>query len=180
MNTRIKTNPNTKWVFIVMNVVAWLAFIGFMIQAGAIVISYVVSYSNPVAAKNLYMGLDLSGVKQYSFEHYSLSVAFMVGLLCIKAFVSYLAIKALLKVNMANPFKMEVSQLLQRMSYILLMASVLGIVNNLYIDWLTKRTGVQQEQWGTGDILFFAGLVFIIAQIFKRGVEIQSENDLTV
>ncbi|MBN2635649.1 MAG: DUF2975 domain-containing protein [Prolixibacteraceae bacterium] len=36
------------------------------------------------------------------------------------------------------------------------------------------------DSWNTGPFLFMAGLVFVISQIFKRGVEIQSENDLTV
>jgi hypothetical protein len=32
----------------------------------------------------------------------------------------------------------------------------------------------------SGDVLFLAGMVFVFAQMFKRGVEIQRENELTV
>jgi hypothetical protein len=32
----------------------------------------------------------------------------------------------------------------------------------------------------SGETLFLAGVVFVIAQIFKKGVEIQSENELTI
>ncbi len=33
---------------------------------------------------------------------------------------------------------------------------------------------------GSSEFLFMAGIIFIIALIFKRGVEIQSENELTI
>jgi len=43
-----------------------------------------------------------------------------------------------------------------------------------------KTTGEAPESIEAGEILFMAGLVFVIAQIFKRGVEMQAENELTV
>jgi len=32
----------------------------------------------------------------------------------------------------------------------------------------------------SGEIHLLAGVIFVISQIFKKGVEIQSENELTV
>ena len=32
----------------------------------------------------------------------------------------------------------------------------------------------------SGDFIFLAGIVYVFSQIFKKGVEIQSENELTV
>jgi hypothetical protein len=40
--------------------------------------------------------------------------------------------------------------------------------------------GLHRYLGGTGEFLFLAGIVFVIAQIFKRGIEIQTENELTV
>ena len=41
-------------------------------------------------------------------------------------------------------------------------------------------TGELHGNWISGEFIFMVGLVFIISQVFKRGVEIQAENDLTV
>jgi len=32
----------------------------------------------------------------------------------------------------------------------------------------------------SSDFIFLAGVIFIFAQIIKRGIEIQSENNLTI
>jgi hypothetical protein len=41
--------------------------------------------------------------------------------------------------------------------------------------------GIQLPTHDMGDeYLFIAGMIYIISQIFKRGIEIQEENNLTV
>lgn len=170
----------TKQILRAMHALAWVVFIGLMIEAGAILTSYAISCINPEATRNLYMGLDLQGLRQFSFWHYTISVFFMVALLCMKAHISLLVIKILSKINLVNPFKIKVARILERISYVLLGASVIAILNNLHVGWILKRTGVLQEESAVEEFIFMTGLVFIISLVFKRGVEIQSENDLTV
>ena len=176
----IKTKTRTEQILTVMHILAWVAFIGFMIEAGAIVLSYGVSCVNAEAAKNLYRGLNLYNLKQFNFWHYTLSVSFMVALSGMKAFVSFLAIKTLSNVNLMNPFKIEVARILERISYVLLGTWFIAMLSNAHTGWLLKITGELQGDWAAGEFIFTAGLVFIISQVFKRGVEIQSENDLTI
>ncbi|GLU53977.1 hypothetical protein Dfri01_34380 [Dyadobacter frigoris] len=57
---------------------------------------------------------------------------------------------------------------------------IVAVLNNEHADRLFKRTGIISEAWAAEEFIFMAGLVFIISRVFKRGVEIQSENDLTV
>ncbi len=176
----IQTKTRTEQILTVMHILAWVAFIGLMIEAGAILVSYGVSCVNPEAAKNLYRGLNLYNLRQFNFWHYTLSVSFMVALSSMKAFVSFLVIKTLSKVNLMNPFKIEVARILERISYVLLGTWFIAMLNNAHTGWLLKKTGALQGDWVAGEFIFMAGLVFIISQVFKRGVEIQSENDLTV
>ncbi|PSL46279.1 Protein of unknown function (DUF2975) [Chitinophaga niastensis] len=180
MNTEVKTNTRTALILTVMRIVTWVAFIGLMIKAGAILISYGVSCVNPEAARNLYMGLNLHTIRQINFWHYTLSVFFMIALSGMKTFVLFLVIKALSKVNLVNPFTIGVARILEKISYVLLGTWVIVMLNNVHAGWLLKRTGILQEEWTTEEFIFMAGIVFIISQVFKRGVEIQSENDLTV
>jgi Protein of unknown function (DUF2975) len=163
-----------------MYILAWVAFIGLMIKAGAILISYGVSCVNPEAASNLYKGMDLYPLRQYSFWHYTRTISFMVAISGMKAFVLFLVIKTLSKVNLMNPFTIEVARNIERISYVLLTIWIIAILDNAQNGWMLKRTGIILEGWDSGEFIFIAGLVFIISQVFKRGVELQSENDLTV
>lgn len=177
-----ETQPNTRTgqVLKIMLVLVWIVLFGLIIEIGAIVVSYSVSCFNPEASKNLYMKLNLSAFYQFSFGHYTLYVALMVALLCTKVFIAWLVTRAMSRVNMANPFTPEVSRILETIAYILFAVALISVANNYLTDWLYKKTGLLRKYWDTGEYLFVAGLVFIISQVFRRGVEIQSEHDLTV
>ncbi len=85
---------------------------------------------------------------------------------------------------MENPFTMEVARSLEKISYILLNIWILGFIASTFSFWLTNQNEILpnslQEALGSKGFLFMAGLLFIVSQIFKRGVELQSENELTV
>jgi hypothetical protein len=102
-----KEQTKTAQVLTVMTILAWVACIGFAMEAGAILISYIVSCINPVAAKNLYKGLDLYNLSQFNFVYYTLSVCFLVALPIMKSLVSFQVIKTLSKFNLQNPFTMK-------------------------------------------------------------------------
>jgi Protein of unknown function (DUF2975) len=177
---KFKRPTKTEQILTVMNILAWVAFIGYAIEAGAILFSYGVSGINPEGAKNLYKGLNFYNLRQFNFWYYTCAVSFMVALSCMKSFVWYLVIKTLSKINLANPFKMEVAQTMERISYVLFGTWLVGMLSSAYTAWLMKQTGELFGNYVSGEFIFMAGLVFIISQIFKRGVEIQSENELTV
>jgi hypothetical protein len=174
----IKTR--TQQILTVMRILAWVAFIGFIIEAGVMIISYGISLMSPEAARNLYRGLDLYKLKEFNFWHYTCSASFIVAISCLKAFVSFLVIKTLSMATLENPFKMEVAVILEKISRVLLGTWCLAMLSNAHSAWVLKRMGELQGNWISGEFIFMAGLVFIISQVFKRGVEIQSENDLTV
>jgi hypothetical protein len=170
----------TERILMFMHILAWVAFIGLTIKAGSILISYGVSCVNHTAARNLYNGLDLGNLREFNFWYYTMSVSFIFAFSAMKAFVAYLVIKILSKVNLMNPFTVEVALILEKISYVLAGTSLIALLNNAQASWLMKRTEIFQVELASGEFIFMAGLVFIISQVFKRGVEIQSENDLTV
>jgi len=164
----------------VMNVLAWLAFAGLVVKAGAIVISYSVSIGNPEGAKNLYMGLNFSPIRQFDFWHYTGTVILMIALLLLEAYTAFLVTRVLSTIKLTNPFTIEVSRTLEKISYIILLAWVAAMVFNAHATWLSKKIAGLQENLISGEFILLAGVVFVIAQVFKKGVEIQSENELTV
>jgi hypothetical protein len=77
-----------------------------------------------------------------------------------------------------------VSLLISRISYVALGVGILTLTANGYSEWLINGgvalPTLQQYLGGGAEFLFFAGIIFFIAQVFKKGIEIQSENELTV
>lgn len=176
----IKAKTRTEQILIVMHILAWVAFIGFMVEAGAILVSYGVSCVNPEGAQNLYRGLNLYNLRQYNFWHYTLYASFMVALSILKSLVSLQVIKTLSKFNLKNPFTMEVARRLEKISYVAFATWLVTMLSNVHTWWLMKITRELHGNWISGEFIFMVGLVFIFSQVFKRAVEIQSENELTV
>lgn len=77
---------------------------------------------------------------------------------------------------------MSVTKKLVTISYLLLGVWILmAIIGKTYAYYLATSTGIALPAKYTGDEYFFiAGIVYIISQIFKRGIEMQEENQLTV
>ena len=175
-----KNKTRTEQILKVLEIIAWIAFIGFLIKGGTILISFVVSLVNPEAAMNLYQGLNLSELKQFNLWYYTYHVSFMVSLVAMKAYVWWLVIHILSKMNLEQPFTMNFVQKLERISYQLVSIWFVAVLANGYSKWLTKFTETNYLEEASSEFLFMAGLIFIISQIFKRGVEIQAENELTV
>jgi hypothetical protein len=170
----------TETILQVMNVLTWIVFIGLCIKMGALLISFLVSFANPIAAQNLYKGLNLFPLREQSFWNYTSVVAFMMVSLGLKAYAAFLVIKIMSKMNLNNPFTMEIAMLIEKLSYIILDIWIIALVANLHNGFLQKHDLSLSENLSSGEFIFLAGVIFIIAQIFKKGIEIQSENELTI
>ena len=169
----------TEKLLTIMNILAWIVFIGLLIVAGSIMICYFVSIRNPQAAKDLYKGMDLSAYRQISFGHYTFVVGYKVILYITQAYIAFLMTRLLSRLNIIRPFNAEVVKLMQKISYSILCVWAVAMVHNIHVAILEKSYGVVAT-YISGDSIFLAGIVYILAQMFKRGAEIQSENELTV
>lgn len=154
-----------------LRTLAWVAFGWFVIETGALLLTYLMSFISQKTASGLYKGLDFLALKRFSSWHYSLSVWLMVILLAVKIYILRLAIRAMSKTNLANPFNLETAQILEKISLSLAGIWIIAIFNNLHIDWILKRTNIPLQSWAATEFLFMAVILFIISQIFKRGLE---------
>lgn len=179
----MKTQTST--ILKILSVLIWIIFLGLCYKAGIILVSAIVSlFVDPETVQKLYLELDLRYLLQYDKGYYIIIISLIVVATALKAYVFYQLIKISQKINLVSPFSVEVYKLITRIAYIML---VIGLLTNYakgYSEWLMKK-GVSfppmTDYIGAGsEFLFFGGVVFFIAQIFKRGIEIQSENELTV
>ena len=178
--TKDKTKTKTETILQVMNVLTWIVFIGLLIQGGSILFSYVVGFFNPEVSGKLYPGLDFSSLKETDFRQYTAVVSFIVVLYGLKAYTAYLVIMIISKINLTSPFSKTIADLIEKISYVLFEIFIISVIFNEYSKWLDKSYIIESENVNSIEVLFLAGIIYIIAQVFKKGIEIQSDNELTI
>lgn len=176
----MKSETSTTIVLKVMNVLFWIVFIGLCIKTGALLTSLIVSLINPAASKNLYMDLNLTQLLNYDKVHYINVASLLICVTGMQAIIAYLVVKISMSFNIAKPFSMEVHKLIEKISYWALFTGILALLSANYCKPMLNKGTEVPINWGAGEILFFAGIIFIIAQVFKKGIELQTENELTV
>lgn len=176
-------NP-TQFVFSTVKVLFWIVFIGLCIKTGAIIFTLIYSLIKPIVAENLYMGLNLSELLRFDTGYYVSMVTLIIALSGLKAYMAYLVIKLFFTIDLKQPFNPIAAKIITKISEVALGTGIVAILCHSYAKWLNKKpVGVEnlsQYLDNGGEILFLAGVIFVIAQIFRKGVEIQSENELTV
>lgn len=176
-----KTN---NFVFIGLHIVAWIIFVGLSIEAGGLIVNFIFSVFKPEFVGNLYQKLDLSKMYQQSKLVFFGMYGFVLFIAVLKAMLFYSVIELLYKLDLSKPFNSFVSKKFLKLSYYTLSIGILSHIaretaknlahHHYEIDKLNQFWVDSQA------FILMAAVVYVIAAIFKRGVEIQNENDLTV
>lgn len=172
----------------VLEVLSWIIFIGLCIEAGGILFNTFYTLAvNPEGTKNFWMKADLSNLYQFDRMHYFSTTVIMCIVTVLKAIMFYLIVKALhdKKIDLAKPFNESVKKLIQNCSYLALGIGLFSWKGANYTAWFVSKgiamPDIQSIRLGGADVWLLMGVILlVIAQIFKRGVEIQSENELTI
>ncbi|MES2628529.1 MAG: DUF2975 domain-containing protein [Bacteroidota bacterium] len=174
----------TRIVLTLMHIGAWIAFIGLSIDAGALLTSLVVGAINPDILDRLYPTFDLVALYQLGSDHFFVILSLITLAAALKAYMFYLLIMIAMKINFIHPFSLPIYRLIARISLIGIIIWVLVLAVTLRFAQLTKAglnlPDMDRYLEGGSEYLLFAGMIFLIAQVFKRGIEIQLENELTV
>jgi hypothetical protein len=177
-----------KWTqqptLMLITIIIWSIFIGLCIQAGALLFTFTYSFFNPTVAQDLYEGLNLYSLFTQNSWYYGGLVTLILSIAILKAQLFYTMIRIFLKIDLVHPFSKEIASRISRLSYISFEIGIFLLITNSFTGWLAKREfeveGVQSYLSGAFEYFLLSALIFAIAQVFKRGVEIQAENELTV
>jgi Protein of unknown function (DUF2975) len=171
-------------IFIVLTVLAWIFFVGLCIEAGALVVNFIFSLFNPLVLKNLYQKLDLSEMYKKSKVVFFSMYAFVLMVALLKAILFYEVIKLVSKLDLNRPFSDFVSKQIRKISYITLSIGLFSDVARNITKSITHygfNTDRINQFWVDGQAyILMAAVLYIIATIFKRGIELQTENDSTI
>ena len=176
-----KTND---FIFRGLHLVAWIIFVGLSIEAGGLIVNFIFSIYNPGFVQNLYQKLDLSEMYNRSKWVFYSMYSFILFISLLKAHLFYVVIMLLNKLDLSKPFNSFVSAKITQISYYTFSIGMLS--------YIARQTAKSVQHYGyvidnldqfwadSQAFILMAAIIYVIATIFKKGVEIQNENDLTV
>ncbi|HEX5152320.1 MAG TPA: DUF2975 domain-containing protein [Parafilimonas sp.] len=171
-------------VFTALKIVSWVIFVGLCIEAGGLIVNFVFSIYKPEIVKNLYQKLDLSDMYERSkwafFGMYSLILFISI----LKAVLFYIVIRLVSKIDLSKPFNSFVSKQISQISYYTFSVGLLSYIARQSAKNLQHHgyvTDNLNQFWADSQaFILMAAVIYVIATIFKKGIELQNENDLTV
>ena len=177
------SNAN-KYVFYGLRVIAWIIFVGLCIEAGALLVNFVFSIYKPEIVSRLYEKLDLSKLFSYSEYAYYGIYSFILAIAILKAYLFYVVIELVSKLSLSKPFSDYVADKINKISYYTFsigLVSYIGRETARYLEHRGIELATLNKFWADSEaFILMAAIIYVIANIFKRGIEIQNENDLTI
>jgi hypothetical protein len=127
-------------VFIGLQIVSWVIFVGLCIEAGAMIVNFVFSLFKPEFVQNLYQKLDLSQMYNTSKLVYFGMYGFILTISILKAYLFYVVVVLLHKIDMLKPFSSYVAEQIKKISYITLEIGILSLI--------ASETSQRMEHYG--------------------------------
>lgn len=172
------------FVFKGLKIVSWIIFIGLCIDAGGLIVNFIISLFKPEFVQNLYQKLDLHEMYESSKLAFFGMYGFILTIAILKAVLFYIVIVLVTKINISEPFNNFVSRLIYKISYYTLSIGLLSFIakklakdlqhNGFVIDNLSQFWADSQA------FILMSAVIYVIATIFSKGVEYQEELEETV
>lgn len=171
-------------VFKGLLVIAWIIFVGLSIEAGAIIVNFIFSIFKPEFVGKFYQKLDLSAMYRQSQMSFYTIYAFIIVIVVLKAYLFYLVVEMMHKLDLNKPFNNLVSKQITQISYLTFSIGLLSSVAQETVGRILRKSyevGSLNQFWtDSRAFILMAAIIYVISVIFSRGIELQNENDLTV
>ena len=174
--------------FKVLNIIAWIIFIGLAIDTGGYLTNTIwVLLGNTNIASNFWNYINLSDLYQYDLGFFICLTVLLTTISFLKAILFYQTVSIFhkKKFNLENPFNETIRDFIFNFAFIALAIGLFSYAGKSFYYWLInyglKMPNLESMKLGGSDVWLFMGItLLIVAKIFKKGIELQSENDLTV
>jgi hypothetical protein len=183
LKTLVMSKTNN-FVFWGLYVIAWIIFVGLSIEAGGLIVNFFFHLYNPEMVQNLYQKLDLIKMYQDNESAFFGIYSFILIISILKAVLFYTVINLMHKMKLEKPFSAFVAKQISQLSYYTLSIGFLSYIARQFVKNMEHHGFVSDnlnQFWADSEAFILMGaVIYIIAQIFKKGVELQEENDLIV
>ncbi len=177
-------SKRSSFVFTGLNIVAWIIFVGLCIEAGGLIVNFFFSLYKPEFVQNLYQKLDLSELYHRSKWAFFGMYSFVLIIALLKSYLFYILISLLSKLDLSKPFNNYVSEQISQLSFYTLSIGILSFIAKETAQSLQHRgyeLDTLNQFWADSQaFILMAAVIYVVATIFKKGIELQNESDLTV
>lgn len=175
-------------IFTALNVVSWVIFVGLCVQAGGFLFNaFFTLLLNPAGANKFWIEIDLSALYYYNQRFFVIMISLMIIVTVMKTLLFYCIVAVFHgKIfNLSQPFNEAIRRFILNTAFLSLGIGLFSFWGTNFRKELVrlglKMPEIQDLSLGGADVwLFMSVILFVIAQIFKKGIEIQTENDLTI
>lgn len=177
----------TEKILNILRVIAWIGYVGWIVIAVSLGIFIIYSFIFPEAdfTKNISITDAKLSFRTLKNDYLGrLIFYYILSLVKIYFVINIwkLAKDALTNININNPFTSITSIIVEKIAYLTI---IIGIINFIIGQYVIALEGLITNHFKysfSPDLtyLFGIGIIYLISQIFKRGVELQEENELTV
>ncbi len=171
----------------VLYVLAWIIFFGLCIDACGFITNAIYAYYKPQMVSDFWTHNDFSSLYKHDIGHFYVQVLYMCIVAVLKALLFFMILKLLDEKNLdlSKPFNHKIKGYITLLFFITLGIGIFSNWGVSYAEWLSSQgvklpTNEKLKLDGGSVWLFMSVTLLVISQFFKRGIEIQEENDLTV
>jgi hypothetical protein len=183
LNSSIMTKINNI-VFWFLYAIIWIIFIGLSIEAGGLVVNFFFGWFKPEIVSKLYQKLNITDTYKDSRWVFFVSYSIILILSIAKAILFYIVISLMHTMDRKKPFNTFVARKILRIGYLTLFIGLFSYIASKIVNYFMHygfEPNKLSQFWVDSEAFIFVGaIIYIIATIFKQGVDIQNENDLTV
>ncbi|GAB2496275.1 DUF2975 domain-containing protein [Algoriphagus taiwanensis] len=176
-----KTTNTLLWL---IQVISTVVFCALCVQAAGLIFFSVYHVIDPENSREMILGIDMAQLFSLTKIDFVILYMLTLSIPVLKAFAFYYTLKIFNRLNLVKPFSQEIASLISKISYLILTIGILGTVAFQYSEILDAKGFElnQLQNWWNDNYayLLMGSIIFVIAQVFKKGLEIQSENELTV
>ena len=178
---------SSKTILQVLHVLSWIIFTGLCIEAGGIIFNAVYALNKPIVAEHFWNNTNLGALYSFDKGHFMVQTFLMSIVAIMKALLFYLIIKLFnnKKFSLEQPFSKDVTSMVFNIGWLCLGAGFFSRYASGYAAWIEKQgvdmPDVESLRVGGADVwIIMAVALFVVGQVFRKGMELQTENDLTV
>ncbi len=177
-------SQTNNWVFTSLQIIAWIIFVGLSIEAGGLIVNFIFSIYRPEFVGNLYQKLDLNEMYVQSKWAFFSMYSFILFIAILKVLLFYVVSNLVTKIDLKKPFSSFASKQISKISSYTFSIGLISLIAREIAKNLTHhgyKIDKLNEFWEDSQaFILMAAVIYIIATIFSKGVELQSENELTV
>lgn len=172
------------FIYNALHVVAYIIFVGLCIEAGALIVNFIFSLFKPIVIHNLYQKLDLMDMYLKNKWVFYGSYSLLLTVAILKAYLFYIVIDLMHKIELSKPFSSFLSKKIHQMSYYTFLIGIFSYIGKEFSKNIEKNgyeINKLNDFWSDAQaFILMAAVIYVIAIIFAKGVEMQQENELII